>query len=84
MSSASLVAAQRLVPMVLHVEDHRDSSRCRTCGGRRPCCAASQVPKVRMVQTMQYTVEALQFQSGLSYFGRVHRYTARGSPPSGR
>ena len=33
-----------------------------------------------MVQTMQYTVEALQFVSGLSFLGRVHRYTARGSP----
>ena len=38
------------------------------------------VPQVRMVQTMQYTVEALQFQSGLSFLGRVHRYTAKGSP----
>ena len=28
-----------------------------------------QVPQVRMVQTMKYTVEALQFQSGLSFFG---------------
>ena len=66
--------------MVLHVEVHRDSSRCRTCGGRRPCCAASQVPQVRMVQTMQYTLKALQLQSGLSFLGRVHWYTARGSP----
>ena len=32
-----------------------------------------------MVQTMQYTVEALQFESGLSFLGRVHRYTAKGS-----
>ena len=61
------VVAQRLAFMVFHVEDHRDSSRCRTCGGRRPCCAALQVPQVRMVQTMQYNVEALQFESGLSF-----------------
>ena len=43
-----------------------------------------QVPQVRMVQTMQFSVEALQFESGLSFLGRVHRYTARVPPPSGR
>ena len=45
-----------------------------------PVVLLLQVPQVRMVQTMQYTVEALQFESGLSFLGRVHRYTARGSP----
>ena len=33
-----------------------------------------------MVQTMQYTVEVPQFVSGLSFLGRVHRYTARVAP----
>ena len=74
------VVAQRLAPMVLHVADHRDSSRCRTCGGRRPCCAALQVPQVRMVQTMQYSVEALQFESGLSFFGPCTQVHGQGFP----
>ena len=70
--------------MVFHVETTEIPPGAVHVVADVPCCAASQVPQVCMVQTMPVYCGGSAVSSGLPFLGRAHRYTARVLPPSGR
>ena len=59
------------------VEDHRVSSSCRTCGGRRPCYALVAGSTGAHGPASAVFCRGSAVGACLGFLGRVHRYTAR-------